>query len=151
MRAARSLTRRSPGALVVVPLVVLALAGCSWVGAEDDRPENTVEDNESIGAGLAAELAERDDVASAEVRYLDTFTVPNSASVEIRMEPGADVEALYDEGLRLVWQSEINPISVIYVDVVNPEDPPSGISRSVDATEPSVREELDEKYGPHPD
>ncbi|RBY95267.1 hypothetical protein DQ237_14400 [Blastococcus sp. TF02-8] len=133
--------------LLLVPMFLLAVAGC----ADGEEKERIVEENNSIGAGIADELAARDDVASAEVRYVDTFTVPKSTTVDITMEPGADMQQLYDEGLRLVWQSEINPLSLLYVSVINPQDPPSGISETIDVDGPGVRADLEEKYGPHPD
>ncbi|MCA0143767.1 hypothetical protein [Blastococcus sp. LR1] len=136
--------------ILLAPVVALALAGCSGADAESGEKVNTVEENNSIGAGIAEELMTRDGVTSAEVAYVDTFTAPKSTLVDIEVEPGVDVEALYDEAVRLVWQSEINPISLIYLNVFNPDDPRSGISRNVDVDKPGVVPDLEEKYGPHP-
>jgi hypothetical protein len=132
-------------------LLVLALAGCVGAEAEPAEEVDAVEVNDGIGAGIAEELTARDDVVSAEVSYVDTFTAPKSTLVDITIEPGADQAALYDEGLRLVWQSEINPMSLIYVNVIDPQDPPSGISETIDVDGPGVRADLEARYGPHPD
>lgn len=136
--------------ILLVSVFALALAGCSGADAEPAEEENTVEENNSIGAGIAEELLTRDGVTSAEVAYVDTFTAPKSTLVDIEVAPGTDVEVLYDEAVRLVWQSEINPLSLIYLNVFDPEDSQSGISRNVDVDKPGVVPDLEEKYGPHP-
>ncbi|CCG02682.1 hypothetical protein [Blastococcus saxobsidens] len=61
------------------------------------------------------------------------------------------MEALYAEGVRLIWESEITPLTLIYVNVIDPDDPPSGFSRPINLNEGDQREVLEEKYGPHPD
>lgn len=151
MSSLRPRTRRMITA-AVLPLLVLGVGACSAAGgggaAAPSDPSMPVDE---IGAEIEEELAQRDDVATAEVSYKDDINNPASASVDVRMEPGADMEVLYEEAVRLVWQSRINPLILIYVNVINPADPPSGLSRTLDVRKAEVRDPIEEKYGPHPD
>lgn len=140
---------------VALPLGLLLLAGCA---AGD--PGRAASPSESPGAGAANEtaaadvqeaLAQRDDVASAEVRYVDVFENPENGIVDAVMQPGADPQAIADEAVRLMWLSELDPLSVISVSVTNPADPPNGATRTVNLLQDAQRDPLEEQYGPRPE
>ena len=150
MRLTRSVARRRAVA-ALVSLALVAMAGCSGGGSATPRGSDPAVAIERIGTGIEERLAERPDVAGADVSYRDDISNPASAIVDITMKPGADMEALYEEGVRLIWESGINPLTLIYVNVINPDDPPSGLSRTTHLKEGDEREVLEETYGPHPD
>ena len=151
MRLIRFAARRTPAA-AFVPLVLATMAGCGGGGSGTPSGSSSpAVPIGPIGARIEEELSGRADVVSAEVSYRDNISNPGSAVVDITMQPGADVEGLYEEGLRLIWESEMNPLTVIYVNVINPEDPPSGLSRSIYLNQGDERAVLEQKYGPHPD
>jgi hypothetical protein len=140
--------RPRPGRLLaglVVPLALLALPGCA-----DEEKEPAVP-NAEIAAGIQDELSARDDVAGAEVRYRDDFSNPSTVTADITMADGADAQALAEEGARLIWVSDLEPLTSFAVHVVNPADPPSGVTRVVSFAQESERAPLEEKYGPRPD
>ena len=140
-------TRRIPAA--ALPLGLLMVAGCAFGGAEPAGPSEAELD--SICAEIEAELRQRDDVAQVDVYYQDFITVPRSASVDITMTPGADPQAINDEAVRLVWQSELEPLATIDVSVTDPVEPINGVASSFYLGEESEREALEEQYGPRPD
>ena len=151
MRLTRSVARHR-AVVALASLALAATAGCS--GGGPGSPPGSSDPAVAIegsGTGIEERLTERTDVAGADVSYRDDIANPASAIVDITMEPGADMEALYEEGVRLVWESEINPLTLIYVNVINPDDPPSGLSRTINLNEGDEREVLEETYGPHPD
>ena len=149
MRLTRFARRTAVAALL--PLVLATMAGCGGGGSRiPSGSSSPAVPIGRIGAGIEEELSGRDDVVSAEVSYRDNISNPGSAVVDITMQPGADMAVLCEEGLRLIWESAINPLTVIYVNVVNPEDPPSGLSRSIYLDEGDERAALEDKYGPHP-
>ena len=126
---------------------VLLLAGCWDQGPAADEPEVAVD---AMCAEIEEQLTARDDIAASEVWYQDTLTVPASAAVDVTPEPGADLEALADEAVRSVWLSRIEPLNSITVEVANPPDPPSGISRIVDLLDEEQRAAIESEYGPRP-
>jgi len=106
---------------------------------------------EKVSAEIEDELGHRDDVASVDVRYDDSLTVSATASVDVTMKPGADPQVLNDEALRLVWQSKLNPLSVISVSVIDPVTPLNGVSTSVNLFQDAERAPLERAFGPHPE
>ena len=127
----------------------LLLAGCAFGGGEP--PGLSEAELDSICAEIEAELRQRDDVAEVDVYYQDFITVPQSASVDITMTPGADPQAINDEAVRLVWESELEPLATIDVSVTDPVEPIKGVASSFYLGEESEREALEKKYGPRPD
>ena len=76
--------------------------------------------------------------------------MPESASVDLTMEPGADPQALDDEAVRLVWESRLNPLSTIHVGVIDPVEPRNGVATAVHLLEEDQRRRMEKKFGPHP-
>lgn len=140
---------KRPGAHLLVgvtlPVALLLLPACGG-----DGPEESAVPNDEIAADIERELAARDDVAGVDVTYLDEFTNPSTVTADITMRPGADAQALSEEGVRLLWESELDPLTSLAVYVTNPEDPPAGVTRIVSFTQDSERAPLEERYGPRP-
>ena len=130
---------------IVLPAALLLAAGCADDEQGADGPAVPVDE---IAAQIERELAARDDVAGADVRYRDDFSNPSTVTADITMEPGADAHALYEEGARLIWQSELEPLTSFASNVIDPVNPPAGLSRIVSFAQDSERQPLEEKYGP---
>ena len=135
---------------VAVPLLLAALVGCSASNGAVGKGSTDVP-VEEISAGIESALSRRPDVASVNVYYTNSLTVSATAGVDVTMKPGADPQELNDEALRLVWQSGLNPLSVISVSVIDPVEPLNGVSTSVNLFEEAEREPLERAYGPHPE
>ncbi|SEL98608.1 hypothetical protein SAMN04515665_12527 [Blastococcus sp. DSM 46786] len=134
--------------LLVPAAVLLAVAGCS--GGGGGTPPAPSPDAAGIGAAVEAGLLARDDVAAVEFRYKDTATDPASSTVDVTAEPGADPRAIHEEAVRLVWQSALQPLNSIGVNVVDPQDPVRGLSEVVDLLDPADTMPLEERYGSRP-
>ena len=130
---------------IVLPVALLLAAGCADDEQGAGEPAVPVDE---IAARIERELAARDDVAGADVRYRDDFSNPSTVTADITVEPGADAHALYEEGARLIWQSELEPLTSFAINVIDPVDPPAGLSRIVSFAQDSERRPLEEKYGP---
>ena len=148
MPLTRARVRRMTRA-AALPLGLLMLAGCAWGGGEPQNPSEAQLDG--ICAEIEDQLRQRDDVAKVDAYYQDSITVPESASVDITMTPGADPQAISDEAVRLVWESRLNPLSTIHVSVIDPVEPINGVATPVNLLDDDQREALEEKYGPHPE
>jgi hypothetical protein len=146
----RTTARRIPAVAALV-LVLVPAAGCGGLQSGALGRDSTDVPIDSISAEIEAELRQRDDVASVDVYYSDTFTVSATASADVTMKPGADPQVLNDEAVRLLWQSRLNPLSVISVNVTNPVDPVKGVSSSLNLYEEAERGPLERAYGPHPE
>ena len=130
---------------IVLPVALLLVAGCADDEQGAGEPAVPVDE---ITARIEHELAARDDVAGADVRYRDDFSNPSTVTADITMEPGADARALYEEGARLIWQSELEPLTSFAINVIDPVDPPAGLSRIVSFAQDAERRPLEEEYGP---
>ena len=130
---------------IVLPVALLLAAGCADDEQGADEPAVPVDE---ITARIERELTARDDVAGADVRYRDDFSNPSTVTADITMEPGADAEGLYEEGARLIWQSELEPLTSFAINVIDPANPPAGVSRIVSFAQDAERRPLEEKYGP---
>jgi hypothetical protein len=130
----------------VVLSAALFVTACA--AEEPDRPGPS---NEEIAAGIEETLAARDGVAEAEVTYLDDFANPSTVNARITVAPGADAQALSEEGARLIWESDLDPLTSFAVYVNDPVEPLAGISRLVRFGQESEVAPLEEKYGPRPD
>jgi hypothetical protein len=149
VRLTRASARRVATAAVLL-LGLLVVAGCAVSGAEEP-PGPSEAELDSISAEIEEQLRQRDDVATVDVYYQDSITVPESASVDITMKPGADPQAINDEAVRLVWESRLNPLSTIHVSVIDPVKPLNGVASAFNLLEDDQRAPLEKKYGPHPD
>jgi hypothetical protein len=141
---------RRVAAAAVQMLGLLVVAGCGAMGAGEAPGPSEVE-LERISAEIEDQLRQRDDVAAVDVYYQDSITVPQSASVDLTMEPGADPRALNDEAVRLIWESRLNPLSTIHVVVIDPVEPMNGVDSAFNLLDDEQRAPLEKKYGPHPD
>ena len=137
-------------ATAALPLGLLLPAGCATSGG-GESPGPSEAQLVSICAEIEEQLRQRDDVAQVDVVYQDSITVPESASVEITMTPGADPQAINDDAVRLVWESRLDPLATIDVSVIDPVEPINGVASSIYLGEDAEREPLEKKYGPHPD
>ena len=144
--------RRRAVRVLALALGALALAGCTSGGAGGTPSASSTPEDPTAGtrAEIERQLAERDGVAAAEVLYRDDLTVPATVAVDVTIEPGADVDALAEEALRLVWLSDIEPLTAIQVEVINRSDPMSGLSRSVRLLDDAEREAAEDRFGPRP-
>ena len=151
MRLTRVPTRTAR--LLVVSIGLLALAGCTGdetpapPASASEQPADTAATTDRIQSTLAA----RDDVASVEVAYKDDLVNPSTGRVQATMEPGADPQAVYDDAVRLVWQSDLEPLSTIMVSVIDPEDPPRGIGQVLNLRDEATSGPLQQQYGPRPE
>jgi hypothetical protein len=136
---------------VAVPLGLLMLAGCAWGGGGGESPNPSEAQLDTISAEIEDELAQRDDVQSADLIYNNNLTVSGTASVDVRMTPGADPQVIHDDAVRLVWESRLNPLKVISINVIDPVEPQNGVSSSLSLSDDAAREPLEKKYGPHPE
>ncbi|RZU31151.1 hypothetical protein [Blastococcus saxobsidens] len=152
MPTTRGRARRA-ARISVLPLGAVLLAGCAFAtgGAASPSSSPAEDPAAAVGADIERQLLARDDVADAEVRYRDDVTVPASAAVDVTMEPGADAEALADEAVRLVWLSALEPLHSITLEIGDPEDPPSGVSRIVDLLDDAQRDAIESEHGPRPE
>lgn len=148
MHLLRASARRIAGA--VLPLGLLMVAGCTGPGADASQSSSSPAAADRITAGIEDELSSRDDVADVDVYYQDSVTIPESASADITMRPGADPQAISDEAVRLIWLSRLNPLSTIDVSVINPDEPIKGVSTSLNLQQDADRASLESRYGPHP-
>lgn len=135
----------------VLPLGLLVLAGCAERSGGEAASASSAVPVDSISAEIEEQLRQRDDVSTVDVYYQDSITVPESASVDITMKPGADPQAINDEAVRLVWESRLNPLSTIHVSVIDPVEPMNGVASAVNLLEDAQRAPLEQKYGPHPE
>jgi hypothetical protein len=130
----------------VAALVILAGAvGCSHdktKAGSDPKAMNV------IAAQIQTNLAQRPGVVQAKVVYQDSLDTPGNAAIAIGVQPGTDLGPIVDNALQLIWQSPLNPLRYIQIDVGYDQSTQPGISRNVDPVKD--RAELDQKYGPHP-
>ncbi|WP_040336849.1 hypothetical protein [Candidatus Blastococcus massiliensis] len=131
---------------VVLSATLLLVTACA-----DEEPDRPGPSNEEIAAEIEETLAAREDVAEAEVDYLDEFSNPSTVTARITVAPGADAQALSEEGSRLIWESDLDPLTSFAVYVNDPVEPLAGVSRVVSFGQESERAPLEEKYGPRPD
>jgi hypothetical protein len=146
----RAIARRT-ATVAALPVGLLIVAGCALGGSGEAASPSPAVEVDRISADIEEQLRQRDDLSTVDVWYQDSITVPESASVEITMTPGADPQAINDEAVRLVWESRLNPLSTIHVSVIDPVEPINGVSSAFNLLDDAQREPLEEKYGPHPD
>lgn len=129
--------------VVVVLLVLAGLAGC-----RDTRPGSFMSD---VALVVQTALGRRTDVVTVRVGFQDDLVAAGRADVNVTAVAGAAFSPVVDDAVRLLWQSQLDPLSSIRVDLVDDLDWHRGMVRHVDA----VREmaELEGRYGhrpPHP-
>jgi hypothetical protein len=148
LRSRKTRVPRTVGAFAAAVLTVALGAGCTT--NDEPEPKGTAGAMEPIAAGIQAQLAGRPDVARAKVVYQDNITAPGSTVVSVVARPGADLNAVLDDSLRLVWTSRLNPLKSINVGVADPQDTTRGVSRLVVTANPDDRAAMEGKYGPRP-
>ncbi len=137
MPMTRSSLRVVSLALAVV-VAVSSLAGCS----------TTTPEIEAISRAIEVELVKLPDVTEVEVDYEDSLNLPGSVLVIYMTASPNDSDSLAAEAVRLIWQSEIDPLFEIAVDVYDATKTKIFASRNFDVD--SLEAELIAKYGPRP-
>ncbi|NJC69948.1 hypothetical protein HC031_09505 [Planosporangium thailandense] len=66
------------------------------------------------------------------------------------VKPGADLDSVLDQAVRLVWTSKLNPLESIVVDVTDEQDPKRFASKRLSPKKAEDKTELECKYGPRP-
>ena len=140
---------RRTGMAAALLVGLLVPVGCAWGDGEQPGPSGA--QLERICAEIEQELRRRGDVLEVDVWYQNHITVPESASADITTKPGADLQAIDDEAVRLVWESRLNPLATIDVTVYDPTVPTKDAVSSIYLGEETERAPLEKKYGPHPD
>jgi hypothetical protein len=141
--------RRRPADLIAVPALALSLLIAN-AGCQPSKPYKASDTTtmDTIADEIRTTLAERRDVVTAKVTYQDNLEASGSAAVNVTLKSGTDAETVIDDAVRLVWQSRLNPLHIIRVGVVYPDNVPPGTIRYVDPDKEKA--DLDRKYGPHP-
>lgn len=139
MRGARA------GLAVLLLAAAPAVAGCFADRDEQDRID-------AITADIQRELAGHPDVTEVEVAYYDYVTDPDSVKAEIVLRPGADVDPVIAEAARLIWLSQVHPLSSVSVEVSDPQDPTLRQTRIWHVADPQAEDyrELERQFGPRP-
>ena len=143
--------RRLAAAWVAVPLALAALPGCSSEGRKDPQVQASRDaTNAAETQAVERALLRRGDVATVQVRYLDSFANPRIGVVDAVMKAGADPRSIAEAAVRAVWQSRLGPLHSMSVSVTNPQDPPRGVAQDLDLLDAAVRARLEAQYGPRP-
>ncbi|MGI5238880.1 hypothetical protein [Dactylosporangium sp. CA-139066] len=100
------------GRLRICVMALAVLVATLTSGCQHSKPQ---ENMDLIAEQIQNDLQVRPDVTKAEVTYQNTLDAYQLAFVNIDTKPGADLDALMDEGFRLVWLSRLQPLSEIQV------------------------------------
>jgi hypothetical protein len=103
---------------------------------------------DDIATQIQTSLAQWPGVVHAKVVYQDNLDTPGNAAAAVGVKTGTDLDPIVDNALRMIWQSRLDPLRYIQIDVGYDQSSQPGASRSVDPVK--ERAELDQKYGPHP-
>lgn len=129
-------------------IILLGLAGCFWNkdgGQRDEKQERMG----AIAAEIEAKLASRPDIVQADVVYGDYITNPGAADASIQVTAGTPFPPVQDEALRLLWQSQLDPLKSIRLAIVDAADVGRNEVLHLDAARED-KAELEQKYGPRP-
>ena len=137
MRMRRASGRVTSLALAVV-MAVSGLAGCGF---------GTTPEIEAISRDIEGQLAKLPNVVEVEVDYENSLDLPGSVRVTFKSSGASNVEVLVDEAVRLLWQSDINPLYDIFVSIDDASQS-EVMSRYLDVS--SDEADLAAKYGPRP-
>jgi hypothetical protein len=91
-------------------LMVLLLTACYSSKAQ-------LHSMDTVAAQIDSELSKRRDVRKVDVTYQDNLEAVGTAYVGVAAEPGQPSEPIADEAVRRVWQSTLQPLGTIVVDV----------------------------------
>jgi hypothetical protein len=134
----------------VLLLVLLTLAACGSGGAGGTGASSNAPPAAAISADIQSRLTARPDVASAEVHFGNGLDDYATAHVQVTVRGGADLDAVYDDAVRLTWLSRLNPLHRMTVDLSDAADPTRGGFHQVDLQDAAVTDRLQQQYGPHP-
>jgi hypothetical protein len=104
---------------------------------------------ETITAQIQATLTQRPDVASVKVFYSDDISDPGFATANIKVKAGKPFEPVIDETVRLIWLSQLNPLSSIRIGILDVVDLQRNEVRDLD-TDGTDQAALEQEYGPRP-
>ncbi|GIG93067.1 hypothetical protein [Plantactinospora endophytica] len=144
MRQTTRPARRGVTAVVVAAALVIIASGCNV----NDSPQEREESN-AIAAEIQETLAQRPEVEQVKVNYQNNLSASAQASVTITVTPGTDVEPVIEEATRLIWLSELHPLSIISIAANEAEAQQRGVDRDIDPNG-TDKAELERRYGPRP-
>lgn len=124
----------------VVVLLFVLVGGCTDTGPGSFPRDVTIE--------IQAALRQRPDVVTVKVNYQNTLDAAARVDVNIMVKAGADFTPVVEDALCLLWQSPLDPLSSIRIDVVDEIDRQRGVTRHVDADR--QRTQLNATCGPRP-
>lgn len=124
-------------------LVLVAVPAC---GRTDSAAGRKAMD--AITGQIQAAISQEPNVLSAEVNYQDTLDAAGTVAVGIGIKSGVEAQPFFDDAVRRIWQSSLNPIYSIRIDIGYASNDEQGISQTIDAIGQKAR--LDSQYGPHP-
>jgi hypothetical protein len=89
-------------------------------------------------------------VVKAEVGYQNNVEAPGMVTASTTVQTAADVDAVVDNALRLIWHSRLNPLSSIHIGVMVAEAGQRGSSRDINVLDRTQKADLDRQYGARP-
>jgi hypothetical protein len=139
-------------ARTVVALTTALLVACIATGCLGAQPKHGPDEKESYAMArqIGAQLAKRPDVVKAEGFYQNTLDAYQLGHFEITVKPGAPLQPVLDEAVRLVWLSKISPLGTLTIDVSDEKRPQRAITREFDLFEKKQSAQLKTRYGPRP-
>src|SRR4051794_26917285 len=145
-RSRGSRVSRTVAAFAVAVVAVTVTAACT----SEKKPETKADTSgmNTIATDIQTKLAGRPDVTQAKVIYQDNITAPGSTVVSVVAKPGADLNTVVDDSIKLVWTSRLNPLKSINVGVADPQDASRGVTKLVVPANANDKAELESKYGP---
>ena len=133
---------------IVTTFAVALLAMTSGASCSNPKQKSESKAMDTIAAQIQTTLAQRQELVTVKVNYQDTLDASGTAAVAASVKPGTDLEAIVDNALKLVWQSRLNPLSSIRIDIGFDNSNQRGTTRIVIVD--NEKADLDQKYGPHP-
>lgn len=103
--------------IVLVPALVVVLAGCSSSERTRRNAERAVRDN-AIEVELEGQLEKTPGVVKVDVRYCyGSLTCSGDAGVSLTVEPGSNLEQIADLAVGAIWRSPLDPLEAFTVNV----------------------------------
>ena len=160
-------------AILLVAIGLFGMAGCGlFTGETPDEGGNTVEENKDLADAVADQIADAIPEATVSINYRDDITVPATVAVTVRVpDAQAATDAVSGEAIpagtafddparplapiavvaaRLVWQSSIDPLRSLSIDVVPSGDAASGDTWNVGVSEGDSAAALTQTFGERP-
>ncbi len=143
-------TRICGAVTVMAMLTITGLVGCGVVDDSSARKAET----RTMTDQIQQQLATLPGVVTAKVNYSNQLELSAYGSVDLTVRPGTDPQPLYDESLHAMWQSKLNPLRTVSVDIIDSETRAAdGKDFDIDgdtAADVQLKADLEKKYGPRP-